>query len=194
MKMRHCASRVFLMIATLSTHDAGAIDSFDVAYRETTFLVVEADLRLHHCHLSELSLHVLQPPQATIGADSPACPGPTSPTALLTGEQAVSSVSLCRREAEESIRAKLQVAEQELSERPIAQEKLKGFVAAWLSAMKVIPRMVSRTEALLAQQEDDRRRIMQKQSELEVELFWSLDRARGWVSHSSSHGYRQPQN
>lgn len=30
-----------------------------------------------------------------------------------------------------------------------------------------------------------RRGIMQKQSELEVELFWSLDRARGWVSRGS---------
>jgi len=185
---------MFLMIATLSTHGAGAIDSFEVAYRETTFLVVEADLRLHHCHLSELSLHVLQPPQATIGSDSQTSPGATSPTVLLTREQAASSVSLCRREAEESIKAKLQVAEHELSDRPIAQEKLKGFVAVWLSAMKVIPRMVSRTEVLLAQQEDDRRRILQKQSELEVELFWSLDRARGWVSHSSSRGDRQPQN
>lgn len=194
MKMRHCLSTAILMMVSLASPGVSAVDSFDVAYRETTFLVVEADLRLHHCHLSELSLHVLQPPQASIGTDSQAFPGPTSPTILSNGEQAGSNVSLCRKEAEESIREKLQVAEQELSKRSIAQEKLKGFVAAWLSAMKVIPRMVSRTEALLAQQEDDRRRIMQKQSELEVELFWSLDRARGWVFHSASHGDRQPQN
>ena len=58
--------------------------------------------------------------------------------------------------------------------------------------MKVIPRTVSKTETLLAQQDEDRRRVAQKQSELEVELFWSLDRARGWVSLDSAHGDRQP--
>jgi hypothetical protein len=58
-------------------------------------------------------------------------------------------------------------------ERPLTQEKLKGFIAAWLSAMKVIPRTAPGTEALLSQQHNDRRGIMQKQSELEVELFWS---------------------
>jgi hypothetical protein len=86
---------------------------------------------------------------------------------------------LCREEAEESIRARLQAAEQELLERPLAQEKLNGFIAAWLSAMKVIPRTAPGTEVLLSHQDDDRRGIMQKQSELEVELFWSLDRTRG---------------
>ena len=65
------------------------------------------------------------------------------------------------------------MAEQELLERPLAQEKLKGFIAAWLSAMKVIPRTAPGTEALLSQQHNDRRGIMQKQSEREVELFWS---------------------
>ena len=192
MKMRRCVSAVILIIATLSIYGAGATDSFDAAYRETTFLMVEADLRLYHCHLSELSLHVLQPLQATVGLDSPASPGPTSPAILIAEEQVSYNVSLCRREAEESIRARLQVAEQELSERSIAQEKLKGFVAAWLSAMKVIPRTAPRTEELLAQQDNDRRRVMQKQSELEVELFWSLAHARGWVSLGSAHGDRQP--
>src|SRR4030095_12986408 len=88
----------------------------------------------------------------------------------------------CREEADEAIRTRLQAAEQELLERPLAQEKLRGFIAAWLSAMKVIPRTAPGTEVLLSQQDDDRRGIMQKQSELEVELFWSLDRTRGGVS------------
>jgi hypothetical protein len=81
--------------------------------------------------------------------------------------------SSAAKEAEEAIRARLQAAEQELMEKPLAQEKLKGFIAAWLSAMKVIPRTAPGTEALLSQQDDDRRGIMQKQSQLEVELFWS---------------------
>jgi hypothetical protein len=37
----------------------------------------------------------------------------------------------------------------------------------------------------LAQQDDDRRAIGWRQSELEVELFWSYDRPRGWAPHRS---------
>jgi hypothetical protein len=59
MKMCHCVAAVIVMIAPLVVHSAGATDSFDATYQETTFLMVEADLRLHHCHLSELSLYVL---------------------------------------------------------------------------------------------------------------------------------------
>jgi hypothetical protein len=184
-KMRSFVSAIVLMIYTLSIHVAHATDTFDTAYRETTFLLVEADLRLHLCHLKELSLHLLQPSEATTGPDSSASSGPTRQRILLAEEHASDQVSLCRQEAEEAIRARLQVAEQELIERPLAQEKLKGFVATWLSAMKVIPRMATGTEVLLARQDDDRRSIMQKQSELEVELFWSLDRAHGWVSRGS---------
>jgi hypothetical protein len=185
MKMRSFVFAAILMIGSLSMHVAHATDTFDTAYRETTFLMVEADLRLHLCHLKEFSLHLLQPSQAATGADSPAPPGPTSQAIRITEEHASYTVFLCRKEAEEAIRARLQAAEQELLERPVAQEKLKGFIAAWLSAMKVIPRTAPGTEALLSQQDDDRRGIMQKQSELEVELFWSLDRARGWVSRGS---------
>ena len=185
MEMRSFVSAAILMIGSLSMHVAHATDTFDAAYRETTFLMVEADLRLHLCHLKEFSLHLLQPSQAATGADSPAPPGPTSQAIRIAEEHASYTVFLCRKEAEEAIRARLQAAEQELLERPLAQEKLKGFIAAWLSAMKVIPRTAPGTEALLSQQDDDRRGIMQKQSELEVELFWSLDRARGWVSRGS---------
>ena len=104
---------------------------------------------------------------------------------MIAEEHTLSNVFLCRKEAEEAIRARLQAAEHELIERPIAQEKLKGFVAAWLSAMKAIPRKAPGPEVLLVHQDADRRGVMQKQSELEVELFWALDRARGWVSRGS---------
>lgn len=184
MKMRSAVFAVILMICSLSSHVAHATDTFDPAYRETTFLMVEADLRLHLCQLQEFSLYLL-PSQATPGTEPSAPPGPTSHTILIADEYTLSNVFLCRKEAEEAIRARLQAAEHELIERPAAQEKLKGFVAAWLSAMKAIPRQVPGTEVLLAQQDADRRGVMQKQSELEVELFWALDRARGWVSRGS---------
>jgi hypothetical protein len=185
MKMRSFVFAAILMIGSLSMHVAHATDTFDTAYWETTFLMVEADLRLHLCHLKEFSLHLLQASQAATGADSPAPPGPISQTILIAEELASYDVFLCRKEAEEAIRARLYAAEQELLERPIAQEKLKGFVAAWLSAMQVIPRTAPGAEALLSRQDDDRRGIMQKQSELEVELFWCLDRTRGWASHDT---------
>jgi hypothetical protein len=185
MKMRSFVFAVILMICSLSMHVAHATDTFDTTYRETTFLMVEAVLQLHLCHLKEFSLHLLLPSQAVTGADSPTPPEPTSQTILNAEEHASNDVFLCRKEAEEAIRARLQTAEQELLERPLAQGKLKGFIAAWLSAMKVIPRTAPGTEAILSQQDDDRRGIMQKQSKLEVELFWSLDRIRGWASHGT---------
>jgi hypothetical protein len=179
MQMRSFVLAVILMICALSIHSAYASDAFDLSYRETAFLIIEADLRLHLCHLKEFSLHLFQPSHASIGAESPVPPRPTSQAILIAEEHASSNVFLCRKEAEEAIRTRLQAAEHELIERPIAREKLKGFVAAWLSAMNVIPRKASGTEALLAQQDDDRRSIMQKQSEVEVELFWSVDGLQG---------------
>ena len=143
------------MTATLSSRAAGAVDSFDAAYQETSFLLVEADLRLHHRQLSELSLHVLRPPEAAAVIEASPSSRSTSAATLPHAEQVSSLASFCRKEAEESIRTRLQVAAQELSARPIAQEKLKGFVATWLAAMKVISRAVSRAEALLAQQDED---------------------------------------
>jgi hypothetical protein len=184
MKMRSAVFAVILMICSVSSQVAHATDTFDPAYRETTFLMVEADLRLHLCQLQEFSLYLL-PSQATTGTESPAPPGPTSQAPMIAEEHTLFTVFLCRREAEEAIKARLQAAEHELIERPTAQEKLKGFVAAWLSAMKALPRKVPGTEVLLAQQDADRRGVMQKQSELEVELFWALDRAQGWVSRGS---------
>jgi hypothetical protein len=184
MKMRSAVYAAILMICSVSSHVAHATDTFDPAYRETTFLLVEADLRLHLCQLQEFSLY-LRTSQATTRPESPAPPGPTSQAIMSAEEHTLSTVFLCRKEAEEAIRARLQAAEHELIERPAAQEKLKGFVAAWLSAMKALPRKVPGIEVLLAQQDVDRRGVMQKQSELEVELFWALDRVRGWVSRGS---------
>jgi hypothetical protein len=74
---------------------------------------------------------------------------------------------------------------QELSHTPATQEKLKGLVAVWLSAMKVMPRTSLSTDALLARQDDVRRAIRQRQSELAIELFWSYDQPHGWESHRS---------
>jgi len=179
MKIRSFVFAAILMIGSLSMHVAHVTDTFDTAYWETTFLMVEADLRLHVCHLKEFSLHLIKPSQGVTGADSPAPPGPISQTILNAEEHASYDVFLCRKQAEEAIRARLHAAEEELFERSIAQEKLKGFVAAWLSAMKVIPRIAPGAETLLSRQDDDRKGIMQKQSELEVELFWCLDRTRG---------------
>ena len=173
MKMRSFVLSVILMICSLSMHAANATNTFDTAYQETTFLMVEADLRLHLCHLKKLSLYLPQPSQAPTGADSPAPPGPTSQAICITEEHALHTIFLCRKIAQEGIRARLHAAEQELLARPLAQEKLKGFIAAWLSAMKVIPRTAPGTEALLSQRDDDGRASMQKQSEIEVELFWS---------------------
>ena len=65
MKMRSFVFATILMIGSLSIHVGQATDTFDTAYRETTFLMVEADLRLHLCHLKEFSLHLLQPSQAS---------------------------------------------------------------------------------------------------------------------------------
>jgi hypothetical protein len=185
MQMRSFVLAVILVIYALSIHTARASDAFDLSFRETAFLIIEADLRLHLCHLKEFSLYLLQPSHASIGPESPVPPRPTSQAILIAEEHASSDVFLCRKEAEEAIRARLQAAEQELIERPMAREKLKGFVAAWLSAMNVIPRKASETEALLAQQDDDRRSVMQKQSEVEAELFWSVHGARGWISRNS---------
>jgi hypothetical protein len=100
-------------------------------------------------------------------------------------ERAFNDALSCRQEAENAIKARLQQAEQELSQKPAAQEKLKGLVAAWLSAMNVIPRTAFSHDALFSQQEDDRRTIRQRQSALEVELFWSLDQPHGWMSRGA---------
>jgi hypothetical protein len=126
MKIQSAVFAVILMICSLSSHVAHAIDTFDPAYRETTFLMVEADLRLHLCQLQEFSLYLL-PSQATTETESPAPPGSTSQALMIAEEQTLSTVFLCRKEAEETIRARLQAAEHELIERPTAQEKLVVF-------------------------------------------------------------------
>jgi hypothetical protein len=86
-------------------------------------------------------------------------------------ERAFNDTLSCRQEAEDAIKARLQQAEQAFSPKPAAQEKLKGLVAAWLSAMKVIPRAAFSHDTLFSPQEDDCRMIGQRQSELEVELL-----------------------
>jgi hypothetical protein len=59
MTMRGVVIAAILMIGSLSMHVAHATDTLNTAYRETTFLMVEADLRLHLCHLKEFSLYLL---------------------------------------------------------------------------------------------------------------------------------------
>jgi hypothetical protein len=123
MQMRSFVLAVILVIYALSIHTARASDAFDLSFRETAFLIIEADLRLHLCHLKEFSLYLLQPSHASIGPKSPVPPRPTSQAILIAEEHASSDVFLCRKEAEEAIRARLQAAEQELIERPMARER-----------------------------------------------------------------------
>jgi hypothetical protein len=189
MKMRSVIFGVLfalLIICPLRIYAAVATDTFHAAYQQTTLLTLEADLRLHLCHLKEFSLHLLiQPPDITEGTDSPTPLRPLGHATAIQQEHALQDAFLCREEAVQALRARLQEAEQELAEKVAAQEKLKRFVAVWLSAMEVIPRTAPGRDALLSQQDDDRRSIRQKQTELELELFWSFDRSQGWVSRSS---------
>jgi hypothetical protein len=132
MKMRSIVFAVVSSICFLSIPVALATDAVHTPHRETTFLMVEADLRLHLCHSKEFSLQMLrQPSRAAIATDSPAPPGPISLAMLIPEEHILREVSLlCRKGAEEVIRTRLQAAEQEPVERPLAREKPKGFVAA----------------------------------------------------------------
>lgn len=101
------------------------------------------------------------------------------------GEQVLRDIWLCRIETEEAIRARLPEAQQELAKDPVAMEKLKGLMAAWLAALKMLPRMSLSAGALLAQQDSECQLIRQKQTELEVELFWSGNQPNAWTSRSS---------
>jgi hypothetical protein len=183
MKVRSIVLSTLLMISVLPIHAAVSADTFPIQYQHTTMLMLEADLRLHLCHLKEFSQTLLVPaPETTIETNSRTHVGSLGNTLANEQEHAFNETLLCRKEAEDAIKAKLVEAEQELSQRPVPQEKLKGLVAAWLAAMKVIPRTMLSKEALLSQQDEDRKALRQRQSELEVELFWSLDQPRGWAS------------
>jgi hypothetical protein len=165
-----------LIICPLPIYAAAGTDILHATYQQTTLLTLEADLRLHLCHLKEFSLHLLiQPPDVAEGTDSPTPLRPLGHAIAIQQERALQDAFLCREEAAEALRARLQEAEQELAEKVAAQEKLKRFVAIWLAALKVIPRIAPGRDALLSQQDDDRRSIRQRQTELEVELFWSAD-------------------
>jgi hypothetical protein len=175
-----------LLMAMVSAPSAHTAEAFKMAYKHTIFLITEADIRVHLCHLRELALqkHLHNPEidQATLLTRNmrPIGDGVTNER-----EQVLRDVLLCRTEAEEAMRARLHEAQQELAKDSVAHEKLTGLIAAWLGALKMLPRMFLSTDALLAQQESERQLIRQKQTELEVELFWSGDQPSTWASQSS---------
>lgn len=186
MNVRSIVVVTLLLIAASPIPATVSTDTFRMRYQHTTMLLLEADLRLHLCHLKEFSLHLIVfPPDPLAGTDS--LMDGRGLGNILPNEQAhaFDETLLCRKEAEEAIKARLPGAEQELSEQPVALEKLKSLVAAWLASMTVIPRTMLSKEALLSRQEEDQRTIRQKQSELEVELFWPLNQPRGWASRGS---------
>jgi hypothetical protein len=183
MNMRSIAFCVGLLVLLPPPRPTGALDTIPVAYQQTILLMLEADLQLHFCHLKEFSLYLaVHPSEDASDMDATTQMRPAGNPLTTEQELALNDILICRKEAEEAIRSRLPKAEQELSHESTAQEQLKGFVAVWLAAMKVIPRTSLSKDALLARQDDDRRVIGQKQTAIEVELFWSHNRPHEWAS------------
>jgi hypothetical protein len=141
---------------------------------------------VHLCQLRELALQRhLHDPEIDRGTFPTRNMWPIDSGVTNEGEQVLRDIWLCRIETEEAIRARLPEAQQELAKDPVAMEKLKGLMAAWLAALKMLPRMSLSADALLAQQDSECQLIRQKQTELEVELFWSGNQPNAWTSRSS---------
>jgi hypothetical protein len=178
-----------VLCAWLGPQNLGA-ETFRPEYQQTLLLMTEVDLRLHLCHLQEFVLYIQLQPREVHDELLSGPPAWTLDTPLeeLQG-QALTEVLTCKSEAEEAIKVKLAQAEHELLNNPLAQEKLKGLVAAWLSALKVIPRMLLRKDELLSQQDSDRRALREQESALEIELFWSSSQPHNRLSrHSPRNG------
>jgi len=120
MNVRHLVWSVCLLALASAPRTATAIDHALLAYQHTTWLMLEADLRLHLCHLKEFSLHLSRHSSEDV---------PSMGHAASDGTSA--------------------------------------------------PRPVLGKDALLEQQDHDRRAIMQTQSQLEVELCRSYHHLRG---------------
>ena len=81
------------------------------------------------------------------------------------------SARLCAQEAQVTFPILFERAQKELSQaKPSALEKLRAFALAWLTAIRKIPR-VERVDLLQRMQEEDRKIIGQKESDLDIELL-----------------------
>jgi hypothetical protein len=186
MKVGDVAMGLSLLMAVVVAASGHTAEVFKMEYKHTLFLITEADIGVHLCHLRELALQRrLQDPESDRGTFPTRNMWPIDPGVTSEREQVLRDIWLCRVETEEAIRARLPEAQQELAKDPVAEEKLKGLMAAWLAALKMLPRTSLSVDALLAQQDSERQLIRQKQTELEVELFWSGDQPNAWTSRSS---------
>jgi len=81
------------------------------------------------------------------------------------------SARLCAEEAVAAVKTKFKKAQAELSKRPSAVEKLKGYTAAYLSIMGRIPRGELNTRLLDILQKQDKKIVEDREAELDVELL-----------------------
>ena len=79
--------------------------------------------------------------------------------------------SLCAEEAVTAVKPKFKKAQAELSKRPSAVEKLKGYTAAYLSAMGRIPRAELTPRVLETLQKQEQKIVKDREAELDVELL-----------------------
>ena len=77
----------------------------------------------------------------------------------------------CRDEAIAALKKQLPKARQELAKNPRAVEKLNSYAAVFLSTMSAIPRFPSSARVLALMQQQDKRKLQEKESELDVELI-----------------------
>ena len=82
-----------------------------------------------------------------------------------------SSAHNCRDEAITALKKQLPRARQELAKRPRAIEKLNAYAAVFLSTISAIPRFPSSARVLELMQQQDKRKLREKESELDVELI-----------------------
>jgi hypothetical protein len=78
---------------------------------------------------------------------------------------------LCAEEAVTAVKSKFKKAQAELSKRPSAVEKLKGYIAAYLSAMGRIPRAELTPRVLETLQKQEQKIVKDREAELDVELL-----------------------
>jgi hypothetical protein len=79
---------------------------------------------------------------------------------------------ICSREAVAALKPKLEKVKLEIGKRPGVSDKLKGYVATFISAMNRIPRAELSTAALERMQKQDKRLIQDKEGDLDAELLY----------------------
>jgi hypothetical protein len=77
----------------------------------------------------------------------------------------------CASEGISALKKQLPKARQELGRSPRAVEKLNSYAAMYLSAMSAIPRVAPSNRSLEQLQAADKRKIRDKEAELDVELL-----------------------